>query len=63
MIKVPNLIIDELHKIREDNYNSTKDLTDEESIERTNTVAHVLAKEYGFCCISPKKSPPEETAA
>ena len=63
MKKIHNSIIDELHKIREDNYNSTKDLPDEEIIKRTNDVAHEFAKKYGFRCVSIKNLANEETAA
>ncbi|MEI6287613.1 MAG: hypothetical protein WCP79_14005 [Bacillota bacterium] len=63
MKRIRDSIVDELHKIREDNYNATKDLSDAETIKRTNSVAHELAKIYGFKCISSDYSEKSSSAA
>ena len=45
----PNLTIDDIHKIREYNYEITKNYTIEELIEYYKNKADVISKKYNLC--------------
>lgn len=41
-------VMEEIHKIREENYYATKNMSSKEYIEKVNDAAFETAKEYGF---------------
>ena len=47
-------IIDELHRIREENYEVTKDMTPEEWAEETNKRVKKYAEKYGLTIRTPR---------
>jgi hypothetical protein len=47
-MKYKDKTIEEIHKIREENYNTTKSMSPKEYIEKVNKSAEKAAKQYGF---------------
>lgn len=48
MIKYEDKVMQEIHKIREENYYSTKDLSSNEYVVKINDTAEKAAEQYGF---------------
>ena len=48
MMKYEDKVIREIHKIREENYYFTKDLSSKEYAEKINEKAEEAAERYGF---------------
>lgn len=48
MMKYEDRVMQEIHKIREENYYATKDLSSKEYAEKINKNVEKAAKRYGF---------------
>ena len=48
MMKYKDKTIEEIHKIREENFYTTKSMSPKEYVEKVNSSAVKAAKQYGF---------------
>ena len=48
MMKTEDSVLKEIHRIREENYNLTKNMTSKEYADKINKTAEEAAKKYGF---------------
>ena len=48
MMRIEDNVLKEIHKIREENYYATKNMSSKEYVEKVNKTAEEAAKKYGF---------------
>ena len=54
-MKTPDTIEQEINRIRLEIYEETKELTIEQRVARTNSIAETVAKEFGFKILASAK--------